>query len=484
MRWLAGQTCGSWLCKLALLLCGLAGIGAAADAKPVSAEWEAPVAGPTDADIARLVRYRVVRQRTALGAVVAILRPEGRSIVTFRDPRAAGEAAPNANTIFEIASLSKIFTALLLADATVRGEVRLNDPLSDDVPPGVRVPQFGDIPITLVDLATHGSGLPLRPNNLAAKAPDSPNKYAGYTLEQLYAGLPNYSLTRRPGTQFEYSNLGFGLLGQGLAFKLHQPFADLLRERITRPLGMADTHFGEDPATASRRAQGHGYNLKPVGQTDDGALNPAGGLRSTADDLLKFVSLFVTGTGPDELVTAARITLTVDRPGEDPNTRMALGWRRTTLHGEAYYWSNGSSDGSRTFMGFNPARRVAVVALADTASGGGLDDIGRRVLDPQQPVDMKVLPWREPVSLPEDSLNRVVGTYQLAPDDRFEISRGVTGLILTTGAGQLIIQPLSQTRYFAPGMDLRIDFTGVATGPAATLVLRQGGKSFVYKRVP
>jgi CubicO group peptidase (beta-lactamase class C family) len=322
----------------------------------------------------------------------------------------------------------------------------------------------------------------LRPNNLAAKAVDAPNKYAGYTLDQLYGGLPNYSLTRRPGTGFEYSNLGFALLGQSLALKLHQPFADLLRERITRPLGMTDTHFGEDPATASRRAQGHGSDSKPVGQTDDGALNPAGGLRSTADDLLKLLALFVNETGPEKLVPAARLMLTVDRPGEGPGTRMALGWRRTSVHGETYYWSNGSGDGSRTFMGFNPARHVAVIALADTASGGGFDDIARRVLDPRQPVDLKVQPWREAISLPEAALNRVIGHYELAPDDRIEISRGMTGLIVTASQGQLVIQPLSQTWYFAPGTDLLIDFKNAGAGPASALVLHQDGKRYVYKR--
>jgi CubicO group peptidase (beta-lactamase class C family) len=466
-----------------LLLCALPAI-ATDHPKHESATSRTTLAGPTDAEITKLVRYRIVRQRRAHGAVLAILRPEGPSIVAFHDPSTFGEPPPDANSIFEIASLSKIFTALLLADATVRGEVRLNDPLSAYVPAGVRVPQFDESPITLVDLATHGSGLPLRPNNLAAKAPDAPNKYAGYTLEQLYSGLADYQLTRAPGTAFEYSNLGFALLGQGLALALHEPYADLLRERITRPLGMTDTHLGENLETAGRHAQGHGFDLRPIGPTDDGALNPAGGLRSTADDLSKFLALFVDGAGPGELPSAALLMLTVDRPGDDAMTRMTLGWRRTTAHDETYYWSNGSGDGSRTFMGFNPARRVAVVALADAASTDGFDDIARRVLDPKQVVDLKVLPWREAITLPESAVNHVIGNYQYAPDDRFEVSRGSTGLIVTAGKAQFLIQPLSRSRYFAPGIDLLIDFKDAASGPASALVLHQSGKSYIYKRVP
>jgi serine-type D-Ala-D-Ala carboxypeptidase/endopeptidase len=101
-----------------------------------------------------------------------------------------------------------------------------------------------------------------------------------------------------------------------------------------------------------------------------------------------------------------------------------------------------------------------------------------------QPVDLKVVPFRKAISLPEAVLNRVIGHYQLAPDDRIEISRGMTGLIVTATRGQLVIQPQSQSRYFAPGDDLLIDFKNAESGPASALVLHQEGKSYVYKRVP
>lgn len=436
-----------------------------------------------DAEIAQLLRFRAERQQRATGMVIGVLRPSGPSLVTYGPMGGKGARKIGGDTIFEIASLSKIFTDLLLADAVVRGEAALDDPLSAYAPPGVKVPQFEGRAITLTDLATHTSALPLRPNNLHA-LPDTPNKYAGYTLEQLYAGLPDYKLTRPPGSKFEYSNLGVSLLGQGLALKLHEPFPDLLRRRIIAPLGLADTRFGDDPAAARRRTQGHDVNLRPVGPTDDGALDPAGGLRSTANDLLKFLDLFVNGAGPGQLPAAAKLMLTIDRPGDDKDTRMALGWRRTDAHGETFYWSNGSGDGSRTFMGFNPARRVAVVALADTASGGGLDDIGRRILDPRQELGLDILPVHHAIALPAAALNRVLGAYQYAPDDRIEISRGVTGLILTSGPNQLVIYPQSPTRFFARvGSEVLLDFPTSGSAPAKALILHQDGKSFTYKRV-
>lgn len=437
----------------------------------------------SDHEIAKLVRFRIEKQRRATSAVVGVMRPSGRSIIAYRSKRSPHAVEPSGKTIFEIASLTKVFTALLLADAVTRGDVRLDDPLSSFVPLDVKVPEFSGRAITLVDLATHTSGLPLRPNNLNA-APDAPDKYAGYTLDQLYAGLPDYRPSHAPGSHFEYSNLAFALLGHALARQAGESFPDLLRRRVTAPLGLSDTRFDDDPASVERRAQGRDMDLKPIGPTSNGALSPAGGLRSTADDLLRLLELFMSGAGQGDLPQAARLMLTLDRPGDDENTRMTLGWRRTVMHGETYYWSHGSSDGSRTFMGFNPARGVAVVALADAASGGGLDDIGWRVLDPAEPVDLKIVPRPRTVELPPAAIDRVLGTYRYAPDDEMTITRGVTGLIVTAGPGQFLIQPQSRTRFFAKaGGDLYLDFPGPESKPAARMMLRQSGKSFVYHRV-
>lgn len=468
---------------LAALLWGVGAMSAPAFAG--AAQAASPVVAPaSDAEVARWLRFRIERQKLATGGVVAIVRPTGRSLVAHGPIDRRRARRLDGDSVFEIASLSKVFTALLLADFVVRGEARLEDPLAGYVPPGVTVPAFDGAAITLADLATHTSGLPLRPGNIEG-APDRPNKYAGYSFAQLYADLPTHTLGQAPGTQFRYSNLGVALLGQGLALKAREPFPDLLRRRVTGPLGLVDTQFGEPPEAAGRRAQGHDLDLKPIAPSDDGVLAPAGGLRSTPNDLLRLLELFLTGVGPGELPAAARLMMEVDRPGDDANTRMALGWRRTTIHGETYYWSHGSGDGARAFMGFNPARRVGVVAIADAASGAGLDDIARRVLDPQQDVDLKVTPRRQELAVPAAALERALGTYEYAADDRIQISRGETGLIVTAGASQLLIVPQSPTRFFSKyGGDILFEFPGSGPAPSSTLVLHQDGVRFVYRRVP
>ncbi|WNZ54176.1 serine hydrolase domain-containing protein [Microbulbifer sp. ANSA003] len=438
-----------------------------------------------DDDFQRLIRHRILKQHAAHAAVAGTLNFSDRKIFTVRVPEAKDTYQLGDDTIFEIASLTKIFTALLLAVEVVHKRVQLDDPLQDYVPAGVKAPTFEGQQITLADLATHAASLPLRPNNLAASAPDAPNKYAGYSFEQLYSGLPSYHLKASPGTQFSYSNLAFGLLGQGLALKEGRSFATILRERVTGPLGLSDTTLEDDPKKSARRAQGHDFYLSPIGPTSDGVLSPAGGLRSTASDLLTLLDLFINGRGPKDLVAASRLMLSIDRPGGSDITRMALGWRRTTTNGETYYWSNGSSDGSRTFMGFNPVRRAGVVALADTASGEGLDDIGHHFLNPEQTVSTKVVPVPDFITLPEEVLLRGVGRYGHGTDDIVEISRGYTGLIVSAEYGEFVIRPQSSTIYaskMVPG--LTIEFEEGDTSPARSFILRQGGKAYSYKRLP
>lgn len=465
----------------ALLVLGMSGF--ASDAIGQTAR-PAEAARPADHQtLEQLLRHRILEQQAARGAVMAILSPSGRDVIVVQDDKDGGLPPLDQNSIFEIASLTKVFTALVLADDVVQGRARLSDPVQAHLPSGVQVPQFGERQITLEDLATHGSALPLWPGNLAAIAPDAPDKYAGYRLDQLYSGLTDLKLGYAPGERFRYSNLGVSLLGQALAHDAGETFPALLKARVTSPLNLSDTQFGEAPSKASRRALGFDTDLNPIAPSGEGALDPAGGLRSTANDLLAFLDLFLNGKGPPNLVRAAQLMLTVDRPGDDDATRMALGWRRSVAHGETYYWSNGSGDVSRTFMGFNPARGVAVVALADAASGGGLDDIARRVLDPQQDVDASVVPRPVTVVLPEAVLQRVLGRYQYAPDDEIEITRGVTGLIVTSGPNQFVIQPQSATHYISRMVpDVVIEFEGAEAGPATVLVVREGEQTYRYVR--
>src|SRR5512146_219373 len=167
----------------------------------------------TDAEIQALLT-RHLSPNTETGIVVGVTSPAGRRVIV------AGRAGPNAvpaldsRTVFEIGSVTKVFTTAVLMDMVRRKEVSLDDPVARYLPASVKVPSRGGKQITLVDLATHTSGLPRVPSNLNVF---SPNPYANYSPEQLYEFLSGYQLTRDIGERFEYSNLGMGLLGHALA---------------------------------------------------------------------------------------------------------------------------------------------------------------------------------------------------------------------------------------------------------------------------
>ena len=180
-----------------------------------------------------------------VGIVVGVIEPQGRRFVSYGSLQKGGTRRPDADTVFEIGSVTKVFTSLLLSDMVQRGQVSLDDPVSKYLPDGVKVPERNGRAITLVDLATHTSGLPRLPGNLHPKDPANP--YADYSSEQLYEFLSTYQLPRDVGSKFEYSNLGGGLLGFALARRAGTDYESLVRSRITAPLGMKSTGITLSP---------------------------------------------------------------------------------------------------------------------------------------------------------------------------------------------------------------------------------------------
>jgi len=226
----------------------------------VGGQWFAGAQGPADPLRVALAK-RVDEAKEGTGAIVGLLTRRGRLFISYGRARADGPEI-TAETIFEIGSITKVFTALLLADMVERGEVALDDPVRKYLPSGVTVPSRGRRDITLADLATHTSGLPRDPTNLDLRSLADP--YAEYRAADLHAFLAGYSLQRDPGTQFEYSNVGMGLLGHALAMRAGLSYEALLTRRVLGPLGMRNTSVVVDEERRSRRATGHSQALAPV----------------------------------------------------------------------------------------------------------------------------------------------------------------------------------------------------------------------------
>src|SRR5262249_28609816 len=157
------------------------------------------------------------------------------------------------------------------------------DPAAKYLPENVKMPERSGRSITLLDLSTHTSGLPRLPGIL--KPEDPANPYAGHGVDALYEFLSGYTLVRDPGSAFEYSNLGAGLLGHVLAYRAGTDYERLIRSRITEPLGMLDTGITLSSSMQQRMAAGHDSMLAPVANWDLSTLAGAGGLRSSANDM-------------------------------------------------------------------------------------------------------------------------------------------------------------------------------------------------------
>jgi serine-type D-Ala-D-Ala carboxypeptidase/endopeptidase len=444
----------------------------------VAADTTSVAAKPVDEPALHAVLVeRVDVRKWGTGIVVGISSPQGRRVVSYGTLRVQDRRKVDGTTVFEIASLTKVFTALVLADMAARKQVTLDAPVGACLPAAVRVPEHGGKPITLVDLATHSSGLPLRPSNLASQT--ALNKYAGYTVAQLYQGLADFKLTRDPGSAFEYSNWGFGLLGNALGHCAGKSYADLLAERVTKPLNMRDTMFVPSSALRSRLATPYDGKLQPVPNETTGALDAAGGLYSTVDDLLNFIELFL-GHGPRPLVAAGATMLEPRRPGDGPDTRMGLGWRVTTARDVTTMWSSGRADGYRAFMGFDPRQRVAVVALTNAATNVGVDDIGWHVLDPS----VTLIRQHPRIAVSADVLERYVGRYKFDDGVVMTVVREADHLVVQmTGQGPSAIFAGAPREFFPEDIEAQFVFAESGSAPPQSLVLNQDGQSYKAQRI-
>jgi len=330
---------------------------------------------PADAEVRKILAERVGAENRGIAIVAGLIDANGRRVIAY------GSGA-GGDTMFEIGSMTKVFTSLLLMDMTRRGEVALTDPIAKYLPESVKVPERNGRKITLADLSTQSSGLPRLPSNMAPK--DMSNPYADYSVQQLYDFLSGYRLARDIGAQYEYSNLGVGLLGHVLALRAGMSYEALVRSRICEPLGMADTRITLTPEMKARLATGHNGAGKPVPNWDLPTLAGAGALRSTADDMLTFLAANL-GFVKTPLAQAMADEVSIRRPvGGD--MEIAYGWHVQTRDGKPIIWHNGGTGGYRSYMGYDPKARTGVVVLTNISTVQGADDIGRHLLNASYPL--------------------------------------------------------------------------------------------------
>jgi serine-type D-Ala-D-Ala carboxypeptidase/endopeptidase len=360
------------------LLIGASGTLVLMSAARAQALPESPV--PPDSEIRRILVDRIAGAWKGVGIVVGVIEPKGTRVVADGSLDKGDKRPLNGDTIFEIGSVTEVFTSLLLTDMVQRGEVALADPVAKYLPAGVKVPERGGRRITLEDLSTHTSGLPRLPSNLKPANPANP--YADYSAERLYEFLSTYKMWRDIGSGFEYSNLGGGLLGHALARRAGMSYEALVTSRIAQPLHMRSTVITLSTEMKARLAVGHNARLAAVPNFDYQALAGTGALRSSANDLLVFLAANL-GYSKSPLAQGMAAMLKVRRPTTIPGTEMALGW---VMASDGIVWRNGSTAGYRAFVGYDPKSRAGVVVLSNTFTNTGLNDIGMHLLDARIPL--------------------------------------------------------------------------------------------------
>ena len=300
-----------------------------------------------------------------VGLAVAAVDAEGT--VQGRRGRADDEGRPvDEHTVFEIGSVTKVFTALLLAVMVEAGDVTLDEPLAAFYPE-LTLPVRGR-PATLVDLATHASGLPRLPPGLlrqALRRRDDP--WASFSDADVARGLESVRLRAEPGARVRYSNFGVGVLGQALARRAGTPYDDLVRSRVCRPLGLPDTGVRRSPDQLARRAVGHDRRGRAVPDWHMDSLPGMGALHSTSADLARFLAAQLD---PDSTSLGDAIRLAQQpRVGAGRLGHQALGWMLSPLPrtGRRMFWHNGGTGGAFSFVGLEPGTGVAVVALTNSA---------------------------------------------------------------------------------------------------------------------
>jgi D-alanyl-D-alanine-carboxypeptidase/D-alanyl-D-alanine-endopeptidase len=336
--------------------------------------------------------------RKHLGVAVGVLWQDERWTFARGRLSATREAPLAADSILEIGSVTKVFTATLLADLVEEGLVHLDDPVQRLLPDEVGVPVRGR-PITPCDLATQTSGLPRLPPGLFRRSlRRRHDPYAGFSDQDLLEALARTRLTSTPAVRLRYSNFGFGLLGYLLARRAGTRYEQLVRHRICGPLALEDTAIDVPDDARDRFADGHNRQGRRVPHWHLGALAGAGGLRSSVSDLLRFLDLQL-GDSTSRLARAARATHA--SRAKRGKLEQGLGWVSLPLRGDPrrMLWHNGGTGGFRSFLGFVPDTRVAVVVLSNSARS--VDAIGFRILE-------SLSRTRQPTAAPDAELDHSV----------------------------------------------------------------------------
>jgi CubicO group peptidase (beta-lactamase class C family) len=322
-----------------------------------------------DKKVDSVVRGYIQKSNT-VGVGIAILKNGQSRTYNYGETKKGNGQLPNIGSIYEVGSITKTFTATLLAWYVNEGKLSLTDPITKYLPDSAATnPSLKNI--KLVNLTNHTSGLPGLPANFTAqKAYQETNPYKNYTKEMLFSYLKSCTLRSEPGTKYAYSNLAVGLLGIILERVSGKPYEQLVSDIICKPLGMNSTVQHLYPLISTRFTTVYDENGSQTPAWDFNALAACGSLRSTVNDLLLYTKANMV-KNDTKLSKAFELTHQITFSND---TKVAVGWHIIKVDGVNYYFHNGGTDGSSSFLAYNIEKNIAVIILSN--SGASTDTTG------------------------------------------------------------------------------------------------------------
>lgn len=432
---------------------------------------------PTNAEVDAIITKNLIATNKAKGVAVALVDANGIRVVTGGIARGTDAVKPE--DLFEIGSATKTFTALLLAIADEKGEARLDDAVEKFLPDGIKLRDSAGAPIRMVDLATHRSGLPRLASNLQPKDPKDP--YADYTERDLLDFVKSFSATRTRNDLYEYSNIGFGLLGYALVRAAKaESFESLLLARVFKPLNMTSTTSDAKRFT-DRLTQPHDANGRPTPAWNLPAAHAgAGAIRSTAGDMGRYAEA-IAGLKSTPLANAISLATTMREQGPGRINPIGLAWIRVPFNERAFMNHDGGTFGSSSSLMIDQTTKEAVFIV--TNSSTPLMDMAIHLLDRRHSIAPRE--FLKVATVAADTLARYAGAYKL--NDDMTIVVRVSGGKVTAQAtrqGEFEIFPENETRFFAKVAPIVITFGDIAEGKAGSFLLEQAGSKLTARRVP
>lgn len=330
----------------------------------------------TDKTVDTIVRA-YIQKTNNVGITVGLIKDGKTTTYNYGETARGNNQLPNSSTIYEIGSITKTFTATLLAWYVNEGKLNLNDPITKYLPDSLAT-NTELKKIRLVNLSNHTSGLPRLPTNFTMQLPyDRLNPYKNYGRQQLYTYLKTCTLNSQPGQKYDYSNLAVALLGNILERVSGKPFEQMVNEIICQPLGMNTTMQHLYPLLQTRLATGYNEDGKQTPAWDFDVLAAHGALKSTMDDLLLFTKANMH-PGTDKLGNALQLTHRITFSG---SIKLGLGWHIIVIDGVSYYYHNGGTYGSSSFLAYNTDKNLAVIVLSNAAESTDIvgDDILKKL---------------------------------------------------------------------------------------------------------